>query len=116
MGRNKPAFTGHKELKTSFQRKGGFKKSEINGADIRTYLQYTQLEHKPGYGYIYMIDYDGHIFYNVFKEHYYETDDGATACTYPGDAAFYENKYQWAWTTNTLEDAKEILETFESIF
>ena len=114
MPRNKPAFTGHKELRPYFERKGAI--ARINGRDIRLIIKYTQLVHKKDYGYIYQVDYDGHVFYNVFKEKYYETDDGATSCTFPGDQAFYENKYQWAYTTNTIEEAKEILETFESIF
>ena len=115
MARNKQPFTGHKELKTSFQTKGGIKKA-ANGGDYRMFIDYTQLEYKPGCGYIYKVDYDGHIFYNVFKEKFYQTDEGATSVSYPGDNAFYENEYQWAWTTNTIEEAKEILETFESIF
>jgi len=114
MGRNKPAFTGHTELRKTFQRKGAIKRSETNGTDIRMWITYTQVEHKPSYGYIYQVDYDGHIFFNVFKERYIENDEGATIVTYPNDNAFYENEWQWAYTTKTLEEAKEILNTFES--
>ena len=115
MPRNKPAFTGHTELRTSFSRKGGIKKSEINGAELRMYINYTQIEHKESYGYIYHVDYDGHIFYNVFKERYYTTDEGATSCSYPGENAFREYD-QWAWNARTLEEAKEILESFECVY
>ena len=107
MGRNKAAFTGHTELRTSFTRKGAVVK------DIRLIINYNQVEHKESYGYIYQIHYDGQVFYQTFKERYYQNNEGATIVNYPGDDAFVENKYQWAWTTNTLEEAKEILETFE---
>ena len=114
MGRTKPAFTGHTELKTSFTRKGAIKKAETGG-EVRMWITYTQVEHKESYGYIYHIDYDGHIFYNVFKERYHTNDEGGTACIYPGEIAFREYK-QWAYNTNTLEEAKEILETFECVY
>jgi hypothetical protein len=52
----------------------------------------------------------------VFKERYYETDDGGTGVNYPGDDAFRENDYQWAWCATNLQDAEAILETFKSIF
>jgi len=113
--KSKQPFTGHAELRTTFQRKGGIKKSEINGADIRMWITYTQIEHKESYGYIYHVDYDGHIFYNVFKERYNETDEGGTTTIYPGENAFREYD-QWAWNANTLEDAKEILETFDCVY
>ena len=115
MGRNKIAFTGHTDLKKTFQRKGAIKK-HTNGQEIRMYITYTQLEHKEGYGYIYEVNYDGHIFYNVFKERYYQTDEGGTACIYPGDAAFYDNAPKWAWTTTTIEEAKDILNILECSF
>jgi hypothetical protein len=115
MGRNKPAFTGHTELRTTFQRKGGIKKGD-NGAELRMWLIYTQLEHKQGYGYIYEVNYDGHVFYNVFKEHYDTNCEGGTTTLYPGENAFRENKYQWAWNARTLQDAKELLETFDCVY
>jgi hypothetical protein len=87
-----------------------------NGAEVRTYIIFTQVEHKPGFGYIYEILYDKQIHYNVFKERYIENDEGATIVTYPNDDAFRENEWQWAWTTMTLDEAKEILNNFENIF
>ncbi len=113
MGRNKPAFTGHTELRKTFQRKGIMTKNE-KGAEVRAYIIYTQVEHKESYGYIYEINYDGQVFYQTFKERYIENDEGATIVCYPNDDAFRENKYQWAWTTNKLDEAKEILNSFES--
>ena len=114
MGRTKAAFTGHTELKTSFTRKGAIKKGETGG-DVRMYINYTQVEHKPDHGYIYEVNYDGQVFYNVFEERYSTNDEGGTTCTYPGENAFREYK-QWAYNTNTLEEAKEILETFECVY
>ena len=116
MGRNKPGYTGHTELRTTFQRKGGVKKSEINGCDLRMWITYTQVRHKPDHGYIYEVNYDGQVFYNVFCERYIENDEGATIVNYPNDDAFRENEWQWAWTTRTLEEAKEMLETFECVY
>lgn len=115
MGRNKAAFTGHTELRKTFERKGMFKK-HASGGEVRMYIKYTQLEHKEGYGYIYMLDYDGHIFYQIFKERFIENDEGATIANYPNDNAFVENDWQWAWVSNSLEDAKEILNSFECIY
>ena len=114
MGRTKPAFTGHTELKTSFTRKGAIKKAETGG-DVRMWITYTQVEHKENYGYIYQVNYDGHIFYNVFEERYQTNSEGGTVCVYPGEIAFREYN-QWAYNTNTLEEAKEILETFECVY
>ena len=66
MGRTKPAFTGHTELRSTFQRKGAIKKAD-KGVELRMYIIYTQVQHKSEYGYIYEVNYDGHIFYNVFQ-------------------------------------------------
>lgn len=115
MGRNRPAFTGHTELRKTFQRKGVMTKNE-KGVEVRAWLIFNQIEHKESYGYIYEINYDGHVFYQTFKERYIENDDGATIVTYPNDDAFRENEWQWAWCTRTLEEAKEILETFACVY
>ena len=115
MGRTKEPFTGHTELRTSFSRKGAIKKAD-KGVELRMYIIYTQVQHKENYGYIYQVDYDGHIFYNVFEERYSTNDEGGTTVIYPGEIAFRDNEWQWAWTTRTLEEAKEILETFECVY
>jgi hypothetical protein len=114
MGRTKEPFTGHKELNSTFQRKGAIKKGD-KGAEIRMYINYTQVEHKENYGYIYQVDYDGQVFYNVFEERYQTNSEGGTACVYPGEIAFREYN-QWAWNVMTLDEAKEILETFECVY
>jgi hypothetical protein len=115
MGRNRPAFTGHTELRKTFQRKGVMGKNE-KGTEVRTYIVYTQIEHKESYGYIYEVNYDGHVFYQTFMERYIQNDEGATIVNYPNDDAFRENEWQWAWNTRTLEAAKEILETFACVY
>ena len=114
MGRNRPPNTGHRPLRTHFERKGRI--GDGDNPNKRSMIVHTQVAHKEGFGYIYEITYDSPPFYHIFKERYYETDDGGTGVNYPGDDAFRENDYQWAWCARTLEEAKEILETFESIF
>lgn len=114
MGRNRPPNTGHHPLRNHFERKGmmGTKESSHK----RAMIVHDQVVHKDGFGYIYQITYDSPPFYHIFKERYYSTDDGGTGVIYPGDDAFRENDHQWAWVATNLEDAKEILKTFENIF
>jgi hypothetical protein len=113
MGRNKPGYTGHTELRPYFERKGAMVK--IKHKEIRLIIKYKQIAHKEWYGFIYECDYDGHIFYHVFKEKHTGTEDGATITQYPNDDAFRENQWQWAWVANTLPEAQEIFDQFESI-
>jgi hypothetical protein len=111
MGRNRPANTAHIPLRTTFQRKGGIGMGEKK--DIRSMIIHKQIEHKEHYGYIYEITYDSPPFYHIFKENYYVTDDGGSGVNYPGDDAFRDNDHQWAWCTMNLEEAYEILNSFE---
>jgi|LakMenEpi03Aug12_release.lakeMendotaPanAssembly.Ray.scaffolds.fasta_scaffold802849_3 hypothetical protein len=114
MGRNRPKNTAHHPLRTHFERKGAIGMGD--NPHKRSMIIHNQLFHKEGFGYIYEITYDSPPFYHIFKERYYDTDDGGTGVNYPGDDAFRENDHQWAWCATNLEDAKEILETFENIF
>jgi len=114
MGRNRPPNTAHRPLRTYFERKGRI--GDGDNPHKRSMITHTQVVHKEGFGYIYELTYDSPPFYHVFKERYYETDDGGTGITYPGDDAFRENEWQWAWCATNLEDAKKILEIFENIF
>lgn len=59
---------------------------------------FTQIS-KTGWGFIYEVEYDGHIHYEVFKK---RLNHRFGTVSYPTDKAFGV----WAWTCMTLERAK----------
>jgi hypothetical protein len=109
MGRNKPNFTGLMELRPYFEKKGEI--GTVENKDKRAIIKFEQVEWKHNYGFIYKITNDQQVFYQVFHEIYYEIDGGAGAgISYPGDMHF---KHGQAFNTLTLEDAYDILNSFE---
>ena len=109
MPRNKPLFTGLIELRPYFEKKGSIGTS--TSATARGVIKFEQIEWVHNKGFIYKVTNDTQVFYQVFIELYYDIDGGAGAgITYPGDQNFKNGE---AFNAMTLEQAYEILNTFE---
>ena len=98
-------------LRTTFERRGPFKTVSKNGGQYgpRIRIIHEQIKHEPGYGYIYKVTFDEQIFYQVFKELFYENENGTIICNYPGDDDFLNGN---AFNTTSLDEAEEMLMTF----
>ena len=81
-------------LKTQFEGRGS----------VKGYL-FTQIC-SPIWGFIYKVEYNGHLHYEVFK---HRENAYWKVVSYPTEKAFGI----WAYTTSSLKRAKEILESFK---
>lgn len=100
-------------LRTTFDRRGPFKEVSKNGGAYgkRIRILHEQIKYEPGYGYIYKVTFDEQIFYQVFKELFYENENGTIICNYPNDDDFLNGN---AFNANSVEEAEEILFNLES--
>jgi hypothetical protein len=77
----------------------------LNREFIRKGFIYSQIISKP-HGYIYKVDAQGHIFYEVFR---HRINERFGCVSYPGGEAFGD----WAWTFSNFEDADKCLNKLE---